>query len=359
MFHKGGRSGRLVKVGSGVACALMVLSFVGIAQTGAQAKKAAAPVPTPTGPCGSATKGKTYHIAMVSAVVSNVFYLTMRNGAELIAKQIDKECGVNIQMTYQGAADFTASSEMPVLTSLLAKPVDALLVVPADLAGDNAPLKEFAAKGVPIITLDTTSSDKAILKSAITSDGFGGGEQGAALIGKFAHGKGVVAVNSIAAGVTTTDPRVNGFLAGIKKFPNIKVLPTQYNNFSIPTADSEVGAELLSNPNLVGVFCANETGGEGGGAAVVAAGKKGKVDIVAFDADIPEVPLLKNGTITDLIVQRPGYEGQLGMRYAFDELTGQKKLVQKQVTLANVIATTQGASSPSVTKYYYTANNND
>ena len=359
MLAKGGKGVRILRVGAASLCGLMMLTMIGIGQTGAQAPKTVRPTAVAVTGCGSAIKGKTYHIAMVTAVVSNVFYLTMRNGANLVAKQINKQCGVKIQMSYQGAADFTASSEMPVLSSLLAKPVDALLVVPADLQGLNVPLKEFAAKGVPIITLDTTSSDKAILASAITSDGFGGGKQGAQLIGAFAHGKGVVAVNSITAGVTTTDQRVAGFLAGIKKFPGIKVLPTQYNNFSIPKADSQVGAELLANPKLVGVFCANETGGEGGGAAVVAAGKKGKVEIVAFDADIPEVPLLKNGTITDLIIQRPGYEGQLGMRYAFDMLTGQKRLVPKKVTLANIVATTKNASSPMVTKYYYTATNND
>ena len=298
-------------------------------------------------------------MAMVTAVVSNVFYLTMRNGAELVANRINKECGVHITMSYQGATDFTVGTEMPVLSSLLAKPIDALLVVPADLAGVNGPLKEFNAKGVPIITLDTTSSDKAILSSAITSDGFGGGEQAAELIAKFAHGKGTVAVNSISPGVTTTDARVNGFLAGIKKYPGIKVLPTEYNDFSIPKAETEVQSELLANPNLVGLFAANETGGEGGGAAVVAAGKKGKVDVVAFDADTPETPLLANGTISALIIQRPGYEGQLGMQYAFDILTGQKGLVRKVVTLANVAGTTAQARSPSITKYYYTSTNSD
>jgi len=138
---------------------------------------------------------------------------------------------------------------------------------------------------VPIITLDTTSSDKAILDSAITSDGFGGGEQGAQLIGKFAHGKGVVAVNSIAAGVTTTDQRVAGFLAGIKKFPGIKVLPTQYNNFSIPTADSEVGAQLLANPKLVACSVPTRLA-ERVAERLSSQRQKGKVDIVAFDADI-------------------------------------------------------------------------
>jgi ribose transport system substrate-binding protein len=310
--------------------------------------------------CGSATKGKTYNIPLVSAVVANPFYLTMRNGAELVAKEFDQKCGVTINVTYQGATDFTAASEMPVLSALESKPVDALLVVPGDLVGNNGPLKTFHAKGAPIITLDTTSSDKSILSSAITSDGYGGGEQAARLIAQFAHEKGTVAVNSIAAGVTTTDARVAGFLAGMKKYaPNMKILGTQYNNFSIASAQSETAAQLLSNPGMVAVFGANETAGEGAGAAVDAAGKKGKVMVLAFDADTPEVPLLKNGTISALIVQRPGFEGQLGMQYAFDLLTGQESKVQKNVVLANVVATTKNASSPDVAKYYYTSTNTD
>ena len=233
-----------------VVSAVLTLGLSGIGQSGASTALSTKSAKV-NSVCGDAIKGKTYNMAMVTAVVSNVFYLTMRNGAELVANRINKECGVHITMSYQGATDFTVGTEMPVLSSLLAKPIDALLVVPADLAGVNGPLKEFNAKGVPIITLDTTSSDKAILSSAITSDGFGGGEQAAELIAKFAHGKGTVAVNSISPGVTTTDARVNGFLAGIKKYPGIKVLPTEYNDFSIPKAETEVQSELLANPNLV------------------------------------------------------------------------------------------------------------
>lgn len=339
------------------------LLFAGLGLTAAQASTSARSAATPkiVVTCGATpVKGKSYNIALISAVVSNPFYLTMRNGAQLVAGQIEKKCGVKIHLTYQGSADFTTNSQMPVLSALLAKHIDALLVVPADLQGVNGPLKQFAAKGVPIITLDTTSSAKELLSSAITSDGYGGGMQGAKLITAFAHGKGTVAVNSIAPGVTTTDARVAGFIAGMKKYaPNMKILHTEYNNFSIPKAQTQTQAQLLSHPDLIGVFGANETAGEGAGAAVVAAGKKGKVDVVAFDADTPQVPLLQNGTISQLIIQRPGFEGQLGMLYVFDLLTGQKVLVKKNVTLANVVATTANSKSPSVTKYYYTSKNTD
>ena len=345
-------SGSSTSGSSGAAGAVAKATPVAIAK--------ATPTPPISYSCGTATRGKTYNIALVSAVAVNPFYLTMRNGAQMVATKLEQKCGVHINLTYQGSADFTTTSQMPVLSALLAKPINALLVVPADLVGVNGVLSEFHNKGVPIITLDTTSSDKAMLSSVITSDGYGGGVQGAKLIAQFAHGTGTVAVNSIAPGVTTTDARVAGFIAGLKQYaPQMKILTTQYNNFSIPKAETQTQAQMLATPGLVGVFGANETAGEGAGAAIVAGGKKGKVAVVAFDADTPEVPLLENGTISDLIVQRPGYEGQLGMQYAFDTLTGQKSLVQKNVVLANVVATTADAKASNISKYYYTSTNTD
>src|ERR1035437_7412124 len=129
----------------------------------------------------------------------------MRNGVQLVATQLEQKYGVHITVIYEGATDFTVGTEMPVLTALEATHVDALLVVPADQTGVNAPIKWFADQGIPVITLDTTSSLTSALVSSITSNGEQGGAQAADLIAKAANEKGTVAVNSIAPGVTTTD----------------------------------------------------------------------------------------------------------------------------------------------------------
>ena len=75
---------------------------------------------------------------------------------------------------------------------------------------------------------------------------------------------------------------------------------------------------------------------------------------VGYDASPTEVGLLKSGKISALVIQQPALEGQLGVEYGYDDLTGKKSAVKASVLLPNVVVTTQQASSPSVTKYYYT-----
>jgi len=52
--------------------------------------------------------------------------------------------------------------------------------------------------------------------------------------------------------------------------------------------------------------------------------------------------------------QNSAMEGQLGVQYAYDALTGKKGLIpKKEVLLPNVVMTTQDVNNPNVAKYIY------
>ena len=81
---------------------------------------------------------------------------------------------------------------------------------------------------------------------------------------------------------------------------------------------------------------------------------KGKISIAGYDAEPVEITLLKQGVIDILVAQDPALEGELGVQYAYDALTGHKSLIPtKEVLLPNVVITTQDVNNPNVAKYIY------
>lgn len=300
---------------------------------------------------GSATASSSSHknltIALVPGLTVDPFYITMHVGAAQEAKKL----GVNL--TWQGGTTFSPTAQLPVVNSLLAKSPSALLIAPTDVNALKPPIQKFVNANIPVIAVDTTINDTSLLTAAITSDNTQGGAAAADAIAKLAHDKGDVAVDNVNPGISTTDARASGFINEIKKYPNMHVVATEYNNDSATTAESQVRNLLLSHPSLVGVFATNLYGAQGAGTAIAAAGKTGKVFVGAYDAEPATVNLLKKGAINVLVIQQPAVEGKDAVLYAYDKLTGKASQIPKNTLVPNVVATTATASDPSITKYYY------
>jgi ribose transport system substrate-binding protein len=307
--------------------------------------------------CGSSSTGgskgsaksasKHYTIALVPGLTTDPFYITMHAGAAAEAKKL------GVTLTWQGGTTFSPTTQIPVVTSLLAEHPSALLIAPTDVKALQAPIQKFVSAGIPVVSVDTTLTDTSLFTSRITSNNFQGGEAAADTIAKLAHDKGDVAVDNVTPGISTTDARQAGFVAEMKKYPKMKVVAEEYNNDSATLAESQVRNLILAHSDLVGVFGTNLYGAQGAGTAVDAAGKKGKVFVAGYDAEPAEVALLKKGVINILVIQQPAVEGADGVLYAYDKLIGKTSAIPKSVLVPNVVATTANASSPSVSKYFY------
>lgn len=292
-------------------------------------------------------EAKTYTIALVPGIATDPFYITMQRGAAAEAKKL------GVHLIWQGGASFSPETQIPILQTLLAKHPDALVIAPTNKTALINPIKQYAAAKIPTISVDTTITDHSLLKARITSNNTQGGAAAADAIAKSAHEKGDVAIINVKPGISTTDARQKGFLAEMKKYPHMKVVATEYDNDSPTKAFADTQLLLLKYPRLVGVFGTNVFSAQGAGKAVETSGRKGKVNVVGYDAEPGEVKLLKQGVITTLIVQQPAKEGALGVKYAYDILTGHADKVPKSSLLDNVTATTQNANDPNIAKYFY------
>lgn len=299
---------------------------------------------------GNSSAGAKKHltIALIPGLTTDPFYITMHNGAAAEAKKL------GVSLTWQGGTSFSPSSQIPVVSSLLAKHPSALLIAPTDVTALKGPIQQYVSAHIPVISVDTTLKDTSILDSRITSDNYQGGEAAADILAKLTHDKGAVAVINVNPGVSTTDARQAGFVHEIQtKYPHMQIVAKEYDNDSETTAASQASSIMLAHRNLVGIFGTNLYSAEGPGKAVQAAHKGGKVFVIGYDAEPAEVSLLKHGVIDALVIQRPAEEGMLAVQYAYDILTGKKSKIRSFVQLPNVVATTQNASNPNVSKYFY------
>ncbi|CAM5765345.1 ribose ABC transporter substrate-binding protein [Labrys miyagiensis] len=269
---------------------------------------------------------KKFTIALIPGLTTDAFYITMRKGAEAAAKAVGAE------LVFQGAPDFNPVTQTPVLDAVIARKPDAILIAPTDKVQLIQPLKKAIDAGIPVITVDTFigtgqyqtgSGDADFPLSYIASDNLLGGRMAADALSKAIGGKGKVYVSNVKPGVSTTDQREEGFKDEMKKYPDITVLETQFNDDDANKAASQFQSVYARNPDLAGVFGANLFSALGAANGVQQAGQSGKIRVAAFDAPASIVDNIKTGLVDIAIAQHPAEIGYFGVMAAYAHLTGQ------------------------------------
>ena len=295
----------------------------------------------------SASGGYTKNnLELVVGTKSDDFYVTMECGAEAEAKALGAHLTVN------GPADFSVSEQAPILNAVAVSKPDALIVAPTDAAALDPELQRIQSGGTKIVFVDTSSSDSSLGVARITSNNVGGGALAADSLAQAIGGKGTVAVINVAPGISTTDARIQGFDQEMKaKYPNITVLPTQYDNDSSATAASQVSSDISAHPDLSGVFATNVLSAQGAATGVQHAGKSGKVKVATFDADPQQMAALKSNTIQLAIAQSPYLEGQDGVKQALNAANGKPVTASIGTPLVAITQANQNSAAAQAAVY--------
>jgi ribose transport system substrate-binding protein len=256
-------------------------------------------------------------ITLIAGIIGDPFYQTMRCGAQAEAKQL------GVKFTYVGPKSFTAADQIPIVSSTTAAKPSAALIAPTDSKALIQPMEQMKSAGIKVVQVDTTVDDNSIAVSSVSTNNIQGGKVAAGSLGKLVGGTGSVLVVNTEPGVSTTDQRATGFNAEMKaKFPNVTVLPVQYDNDDPAKAASVVTNTLASHPNLDGLFAINVITAQGVATGLKQAGKASKVKVVGFDAGAQQVQQLKDGTVQALVAQEPYQIGVDGVEQAVNSLTG-------------------------------------
>jgi ribose transport system substrate-binding protein len=303
---------------------------------------------------GRAAAADKVTIALIPGLTADGFYVTMHKGAEAAAKAVGAE------LLYQGAAEWNVSLEVPILDAIIAKKPAAILIAPNDKTQLIAPLKKAFDAGITVVCVDTFigngvfqtgAGDADFPISYVASDNVLGGRIAARALAKAIGEKGKVYVSNVKPGVSTTDQREEGFKDEMKKYPNVTVLETQFNDDDANKAAAQVQAVIGRVPDLAGVFGANLFSAGGTANGVKQAGMVGKIKLAGFDAPESIVAQLKDGTFELTVAQHPAEIGYFGYIAAYAFVTGNP--VPTAIGTGFSVMTKDNIDDPNVSKYLY------
>jgi len=304
---------------------------------------------------GAAQAQDDISIVLVPGLTTDAFYITMNKGAQAAAEAL------GIKVDFQGAEDFNPTLQIPVLDGVIARKPSAIVIAPTDTTQLIEPLRRATEQDIAVVTVDTFIDDGMYQNGAgdgdfpmsyIASDNVAGGRMAAAAMGDAMGGAGVVYVSNVRPGISTTDQREEGFkLEMQERFPDIKVLDTQYNENDASTAASQLQAVLAREPSLGGVFGANLFSALGAANGVDSADKTGDITVIAFDAPQSIVEQLKSGLVDMAIAQHPAEIGYYGVMTAYAHLTGQS--VPPMIGTGFTVITADNVDDPEVARYIY------
>jgi ribose transport system substrate-binding protein len=327
------------------AAALLALAITGCPKenTGGSPPSGGAPSGTSGGSGGAGTTTGAIKIAVIPKGTAHSFWQTVKAGAEAAKED-------NVEIVWVGPQkENDVTDQIDVIRNQVASGVKAIVVAATDAEALVKPLKDAAEKGVKVITIDSGVTDPSASLTYIATDNVEGGRQAAQTLAKLVGEKGNVGLLSFKKGSASSDEREKGFLEGIAKFPNIKVVSTLYTESEVAKAVDQTNAMLTAHPEIVGVFASNEPNGVG--AAQVFKQKKlaGKVKLVAYDSSKEELEALNEGIIQATVVQDPFQMGYKGVKNALKAIKGEA-IEQKFINSGMTVVTKENLNTPDVQK---------
>ncbi|MBW3624719.1 MAG: ABC transporter substrate-binding protein [Armatimonadetes bacterium] len=287
--------------------------------------------------------GKTYRIAVIPKGTAHSFWQTVKAGAEAAGAE------ENAQIIFQGPSKETDISEqVNLVLNQVNSNVDGIVLAATDSEGLVTPVKTAMAKGVPVVTIDSGLS-QPVSHAYIATDNVDAGRRAADVLAKELGGKGKVGVMPFLKGAASSDEREKGFMEGIKKYPNIQVVSTLYNESDPAKALDQTINMLTAHPDLDGIFAANEPGGVGAANALRQRGLAGKVKLVAFDTSEEELRALNEGVIQALVVQNPYKMGYDGVKTVM-KVIRKEPIIEKYQDSGVAVVTKENLNTPEIQK---------
>jgi ribose transport system substrate-binding protein len=253
------------------------------------------------------------HIAVVPKSVGLDYWSKVHSGATCAASQMR---GVNV--TWNGVTDETdVVDQLNLLNNYIATGVNGLVYAATDATAMNETSTSAQKAGIKVVSIDSGTSPQPPSVPLIATNNISAAKLAAKDLAKaIGPAGGKVAIIAFHAGSQTNDQRVQGFEEGLKKYPKLHLVGIQYSQNDYNTALTVTSNVLTANPDLKGIFAANESSDIGAVEATRLAHRGGKVKIIGWDTSPDEVSGVKEGLVAGLISQDPFRMGYDGVRAA-------------------------------------------
>lgn len=283
---------------------------------------------------------KKLRIAVVPKGTAHEFWKSIHAGAQKAAE----ERGVEIIWKGPQIENDTAG-QINTVRDFITKGVDGICLAPNHSQSLVEVVEEASLSDIPVVVFDSGLAEGAKFLSYVATNNFHGGELAAQTLAQAIGEKGDVILLRYRAGSESTEQREEGFLAEIKKYPDIRVVSSdQYGEATTQEALEKSSQLLLKyGDKIQGVFAVNESNCNGMLEALQNSGHAGKVKFVAFDPSEKLIAGLQEGTVHGIVLQDPVSMGYQAVCTLVDHLAG--KEVPDQVPTGEYVATRENIES--------------
>jgi ribose transport system substrate-binding protein len=263
-----------------------------------------------------ASAQETY-IPLISKGFQHQFWQAVKAGADQAAKDL------KVRVTFEGPeTEAMVDKQIDMLSSALAKKPKAIGFAALDSKAAIPLLKKAQAEKIPVVAFDSGVDSDIPVTTATTDNLAAAGlaaDKMAELIGK----EGDVAVVVHDQTSRTGIDRRDGFLKRMKAaYPKIKIVSVQYGGGDQLKSTEITKSILQANPNLKGMFGANE-----GSAIGVLNGvreMKRKIVVIGYDSGKQQKDAIMSGAMAGAITQNPVGIGYKTVEAAVKALKGEK-----------------------------------
>ncbi len=257
----------------------------------------------------------TVTIGVTLQALTHVFYQDME------AAMIEEAAALGIDMQLL-SAEWDANTASNQIRDFVQKKVDAIIVCPPDSKAVAPAIQEAVDAGIPVFTVDVAAEGADVVSHIASDNLLGGFIAGQMMAEALADKEGTVVIVD-QAGVTSVQDRVSGFESAMEEFaPHItveKVLGEGKRDVAMSATEDTL---QKYGDNLVGLFGINDDSALGALAAVEAAGKVDAIAIVGYDATPQAREAILAGKMVGDTIQFPGDIGIIGLRMAYEYVTG-------------------------------------
>ena len=266
---------------------------------------------------GTASAADEVYIPLVSKGFQHQFWQAVKSGADQAAKDL------NVKVTFEGPeTEAMVDKQIDMLSAALAKKPAAVGLAALDSKAATPLLKKAQDAKIPVIAFDSGVDSDIPLTTTTTDNLAAAGlaaDKMAELIGKAGEVALVVHDQTSRTGIDRRD----GFLNRMKgTYPNVKIVSVQYGGGDQLKSTEITKAILQANPNIKGIFGANE--GSAIGVLNAAKDMKRKIVVIGYDSGKQQKAAVASGEMAGAITQNPVGMGYKTVEAAVKALKGEK-----------------------------------
>ena len=250
--------------------------------------------------------GDQPYVALVSKGFQHQFWQAVQQGAQEAADEL------GVRITFEGPdSESEVAQQIDMLRTAMDRNPDALGFAALDSEAAAPLMQEAAERDIPVIAFDSGVDSDVPLTTAAT-DNRAAAALAAEKMVELTGGKGKLALIVHDQTSVTGVERRDGFVEYIEEnAPDMEIVDIQYGGGDHLESTNLATAIIQGNPDLVGIYGANEGSAIGVVNAVKELGKEGDIVVIGFDSGKAQIDAIRDGTMAGAITQNPvgiGYE---------------------------------------------------